>query len=285
MDQACQFAEQCLRMQNFSIAPAEIVRGLLAHRSLLSELTKREILGRYKGSVLGGLWTIFQPIMMLTVYTLVFSVIFKARWGETSTSRIEFALMLFVGLMIYNFFAECIGRAPVLVLSNANYVKKVVFPLELLPWVSIGSALFNLVTSCAVWTTVYIAVNGLPAPAALLLPLVLVPLILSVLGISWILSSLGVFLRDVSQVVGVFISALMFLSPIFYPVKMFPADYQWLLVINPLTPVIESARDLLLLGRMPDWIVWTESLFVGALVAWVGFAWFQKTRKGFADVL
>lgn len=186
---------------------------------------------------------------MLAVYTFVFSVVFQARWGAGSESKTEFALLLFAGLMMFNLFAECINRAPSLILSNTNYVKKVVFPLEILPAVTLLSALFHGLISLGVWLLAYL-VFGLPHATALYLPLIVLPFVLFILGLSWALASLGVFLRDVSQFIGVVTMTLMFLSPIFYPATALPEDYRHLLYLNPLTPVIEQTRDVLFWGKL-----------------------------------
>jgi lipopolysaccharide transport system permease protein len=236
--------------------------------------------------MLGIFWSLANPIFMLAVYTFVFSVVFKARWGAGgSDSKTEFALVLFAGLMVFNLFAECIGRAPGLILANVNYVKKVVFPLEVLPWVSMGSALFQFVVSLGVWLVAYGLLFGVPHWQVLLLPLVVLPLVLFVMGLSWALASLGVYLRDVGQIIGVLITVLMFLTPIFYPASALPAAYQPLMFLNPLTAPIEMARDLMYWGKLPS-LSLLAVYGAGALgFALLGFAWFQKTRKGFADVL
>ncbi len=272
-------------MQHFSTAPKEMVASLLRNRNLIKALVKREVIGRYRGSVLGIFWSFFNPVLMLAVYTFVFSVIFKARWNGSSDSKTEFALILFAGLIVFNLFAECISRAPGLILANTNYVKKVVFPLEILPWVSLGSALFHTLISIGVWLIAYVILFGLPHVTALMLPLVFIPLLLFIIGISWSLASLGVYLRDVSQFIGVITTILMFLSPIFYPVTALPEAYRPFLYLNPLTFIIEQVRDVLFWGELPD-MTTLVAYGVGAiLVAWLGFIWFQKTRKGFADVL
>ena len=222
---------------------------------------------------------------MLAVYTFVFSVVFRAKWGGGNGSRTEFALILFVGMIVFNLFAECFTRAPGLILSNVNYVKKVVFPLEILPWVALGSAMFHTLVSIAVWFAAYLISFGLPHPTVLFLPLIFIPLCMFVLGLSWGLSSLGVFLRDVSQLVGILVTVLMFLSPIFYPVTALPEAYRPLLYLNPLLPAIEQARAVLYFGQAPNWLMLGVYYLATASLCWVGFAWFQKTRKGFADVL
>lgn len=259
--------------------------SLHRNRDLVKSAIKREVLGRYRGSVLGVLWSLFNPLLMLAVYTFVFSYVFKARWGAANNSKSEFALVLFAGITVFNLFAECITRAPGLVVSNPNYVKKVVFPLEVLPWVNLGAALFHAAISFCVWFVAYLVFNGIPHFSAIYLPLTLFPLLLMVMGFSWALASLGVYLRDVSQFIGIVISVLMFLSPIFYPASSLPEDVRPLLYLNPLTQIIEQTRDALVWGKAPDFTSLGYYTLISLLVAWAGFAWFQKTRKGFADVI
>jgi lipopolysaccharide transport system permease protein len=272
-------------MQIFLIHPVEIARSAWRNRDLVGTLIHREVIGRYRGSYMGLVWSFLNPMLMLCVYTFVFSVVFKSRWNPASSSKVEFALVLFAGLIVFNVFSECIGRAPTLILNNANYVKKVVFPLEILPWVALGSAAFHAAVSVVVWLLAYVVLVGMPHATALLLPLVLFPLVLLVMGLTWFLAALGVYLRDVSQFVGILTTVLLFVSPVFYPATALPPAYGALLVLNPLTPVIEAARDVMYWGKLPDATAWLTTLLISALVGWLGFAWFQKTRKGFADVI
>lgn len=272
-------------MQHYSISPNEMVASFWRNRGLIMAMVKREVIGRYRGSILGICWSFFNPILMLAVYTFVFSVVFKARWGTTGDSKTEFALVLFSGLIIFNLFAECINRAPTLILGNQNYVKKVVFPLEILPWVVFGSAMFHAVISLIVWLAAFAVLFGVPHITTLLLPLILFPLALLIIGISWILASLGVYLRDVAQFTGIITTVLMFLSPIFYPVHALPEAYRSFLLLNPLLPAIEQTRNALFWGKGIDMVVLGCYFVAATCIAWIGFAWFQKTRKGFADVL
>jgi lipopolysaccharide transport system permease protein len=272
-------------MQHFSASPSEMLASFWRNRSLARALVQREVLGRYRGSVMGLLWSFFNPVLMLIVYTFVFSVVFKIRWNGGGDSKVEFALILFSGLIVFSLFSECFNRAPSLILANVNYVKKVVFPLEILPWVALGSALFHALVSLGVWLIAYLIFFGVPPITVLLLPLVLFPLLLFIMGISWALASLGVYLRDVSQFVGVATSVLMFVSPIFFPASALPAAYRQVLLINPLALPIEQARDVLFWGKVPDPVDWSIHSLGAVLIAWIGFAWFQKTRRGFADVL
>lgn len=262
-----------------------MLASLWRNRELIVALTVREVVGRYRGSFIGLLWSFINPLFMLAVYTFVFGVIFKSRWSVATDSKTEFALVLFVGLLVYNLFGECVNRAPGLILANVNYVKKVVFPLEILPWVTLCTALFHMLVSLLVWLVFYAFFFGVPHGTVLLLPVMLLPFVLLIMGATWWLSSLGVYLRDVSQVITVITMALMFLAPIFYPQASIPVNYQHLLSLNPVTTPINEARDLLFWGKLPDITTYGLYFFCSAGIAWLGFAWFQKTRKGFADVI
>jgi len=233
---------------------------------------------------MGLMWSLFHPILMLAVYTFVFSVIFNARWGGTG-NRIEFAIMVFVGMIVHGFFAECVSRAPGLILGNPNFVKKVIFPLEVIPWTTLGVALFHAGISTLVLLAFSLLVRGELPWTAFLLPVVLLPLAFITLGSCWFLASLGVYIRDVGQIMGILTTVLLFLSPVFYPVTALPPEFAIVFHINPLTSPIEQARGVLILGHLPDWWSWTTSFVAGIAVAWAGLWWFQKTRRGFADVL
>ena len=265
---------------------AALARSLWRHRELILQMARREVIGRYRGSIMGLAWSFFNPVMMLVVYTFVFSVVFKARWGAgADESKTGFAIVLFVGMIVYGLFAEMVNRAPLLILSNVNYVKKVIFPLEILPVVSMGAALFHTFISLGVLLAAILLINGSMAWTAIFFPLVILPLLIATLGIAWFLASLGVFVRDVGQTVIIFTTALMFISPVFYPVSALPEKFQAWLMLNPLTFVIEQSRAVMIIGKLPDWSGLGIYSLISLFVAWAGFWWFQKTRKGFADVL
>lgn len=272
-------------MQHFSTNPIEMVASLWRNRELIQALTRREVLGRYRGSIFGLLWSFFNPVFMLIIYTFVFSVVFKSRWPGGGESKTEFALVLFIGLIVINIFAECINRAPSLILSNVNYVKKVVFPLEILPFIGLISALFHGGISLGVWLLVYLVIFGMPPVTAFYLPLIVLPFILFIMGLSWALASLGVYLRDIAQIIGMVTTVLMFISPIFYPVTALPEEYRDILYFNPLTVVIEQSRAVMYFGVEPDFGLLALYLPATIIVCWAGYFCFQRTRKGFADVL
>ena len=263
-----------------------LARSIHKNRQLILQLAKREVVGRYKGSLLGMTWSFFNPVLMLAVYTFVFSVAFKARWGAGGDDgKAQFALVLFVGLMVHGLWSEVLNRAPALVLADANLVKKVVFPLEILPFVSVLGALFHCMISLGVLLIAILCFNGYLHWSVILAPVVFMPLLVLTTGLAWILSSLGVYLRDVSQTVSIITTVTMFLAPVFYPVTALPEHMQGWLLLNPLTFIIEQARNVLIWGKAPDWAGLSIYMLVAICVAWAGYGWFQKTRRGFADVL
>lgn len=272
---------------NQPISVMSLADSLWRNRQLIIQMSKREIVGRYKGSVMGLAWSFFNPVFMLVVYTFVFSEIFKSRWGGAGAdgSKTEFAVLLFVGMIVQGFFAEMLNRAPSLILNNINYVKKVVFPIEILPIAAMISTLFHSVVSLCVLLIAFFTFNGFLHWTIIFIPFVLFPLVVITIGLSWMLSSLGVFLRDVGQTIVIVTTILMFLSPVFYPVTAVPEQFRPFIMANPLTFIIEQSRNILIWGFQPDWIGLLNYSLVAFVVFFLGYVWFQKTRKGFADVL
>lgn len=264
---------------------ANFLKTFVLHRHLIWQMSRREVVGRYRGSVMGILWSFFNPVFMLTIYTFVFSVVFKAKWGAGSDSKTDFAMILFAGLIVFNLFAETVTRAPSLILSNVNYVKKVVFPLEILPVVSILSSCFHTLVSIGVLILFRLIVGSGFSLTTALFPVIIAPLLLLSLGISWFLAALGVYLRDVSQTIGLAMTALMFISPIFFPITALPEKYRGFVYLNPLTFIIEQGREVLIFSHFPDWGGLLIYYAFGCVTALLGFVWFQKARMGFADVL
>ncbi len=264
-----------------------LANSLWRNRQLIVQMTKREVVGRYKGSAMGLTWSFFNPVFMLVVYTFVFSEIFKSRWGGVGGdgSKTQFAIVLFVGMIVISLFSEVLNRAPSLILSNVNYIKKVVFPIEILPVVAMGAALFHSFVSLGVLLIAFALFNGHIQWTIIFIPLVLLPLVILTLGFTWMLASLGVFLRDVSQTIGIITTVLMFLAPVFYPITAVPERFRPFIMANPVTFIIEQARMVLIWGHLPNWVGLAIYTLVAIVVAWLGYALFQKTRKGFADVL
>lgn len=260
---------------------------LLQNPYLIWQLAKRDVASRYRGSMLGLLWSFGRPVLMLAVYTFVFSVIFKVRWhqGDVQDNRVNFAIVLFAGLIVHGLLAECMTRAPTLVLSNVNYVRKVIFPLDSLTYVMLVSALFHTGISFIVMLAAQLIFVGLPPLTFLLLPLVLLPMIPLCLATGWILSSIGVFLRDIGEISAIMVTILLFLSPIFFPVQQFPEQLRFLLYYNPLTLIIEAVRDVAVFGRQPDWLGLGLYTALATLLAQAGFWLFNKSRRGFSDVM
>lgn len=271
---------------HYSASPTRLFQSLWMHRHLLWQLTRREIIGRYRGSTLGLLWSFFNPLLMLTVYTFVFSVVFKMRWNiDGDESKSQFATVLFVGIILHSVLAECFTRAPNLITHNVNYVKRVIFPLELLPIVTMGTALFHSLISFAVLCVALLLLNQVLHWTLILTPLVIFPFVLLLLGISWVLAAVGVYLRDIGHIMTMLVMVFMFLAPIFYPLSMIPENLQFWIFFNPLTSVIEQTRTIVIFGEMPNWKHWLTYLVIALPTALVGFSFFQKARRGFADAL
>lgn len=263
-----------------------LYRTAVKNKSLLLQFVKRNIAVRYRGSMLGLVWSFVQPLMMLCVYTFVFSVVFKARWGvDMGGGRGAFAIIMFCGMALFNIFAESVNLCCGVIVSNPNFVKKVIFPLEMLPLAQIvstfilGTIWFILLFLGAVF------IFGKISFTMLLLPLVLLPLFFFTLGVSYFVASLGVYMRDTSYLVQVVLQVLFFMTPIFYPIQAVPERFRWPLQLNPLTVLIEEARKVFLYGQLPDWKFLGVAFLISLIVLQLGFVWFNKTKKGFADVL
>lgn len=263
------------------------ITSLCSNARLLRDLTWREISGRYRGSWLGISWSVLQPLLMLAVYTFVFSVVFGAKWSASAVpaGKFDFALFVFVGVLLHAILGEAITRSSTLVVGNANYVKKVIFPLEILPVTVIGAAAFHAVIAIAILLAGVVLLGGGLHWTVLWLPLLVLPLLVLSLGLAWGLAALGVFLRDTAQVTGVLASVLMFMAPVFYPVSALPVEMRGWLYLNPLTFVIEQARAVIFAGQAPDLPMLALFSGISLLVAQGGYWFFQKSRNGFADVL
>lgn len=259
---------------------------LFRHRALILQMARRDIAGRYRGSVMGVLWSLINPLLMLAIYTFVFSVVFKARWqtgGEQSHA--DFAVILFAGVIVHSLFAEIATKAPTLITSNPSYVKRVVFPLEILPAVGLLSALFQAGISLMVLLGAQLLMAGSIPFTAPLVVVVWLPLLVFSLGTSWWLAALGVYIRDIAQAIGVVLTVLLFISPAFFSIESLPEALRPWVRLNPLTLPMEQSRDVLIWGRMPDWGDWGIYTAAMLVFAWLGFAWFQSIRRGFADVI
>ena len=257
----------------------------LRHPSLTIELTRRDILGRYRGASFGLLWSLISPFLMLGVYTMAFGYILKSRWPGTTGNTADFAMLLFLGLITHNFFAECLIRAPTLISGNVNLVKKIVFPLDILAWTVVLSALFHAFTNALVFLLLNFLLRGELQPTVILLPLVFLPLGLVALGVVWMASALSVFLRDIAQITPVVATAMLFLSSAIVPVQTLPERYQRVFALNPLTFIINQVREVAFWGRLPNFAGLAIYTVAALAVAYAGFAVFQKNRRGFADVL
>lgn len=262
----------------------ELFTTLWRHRSLVIELTKREFSGKYRGSFGGVFWSFVQPLFLLSVYTIAFGVILKTRWGFSGGTT-EYAFMLFAGLIILNSFSEVLAKSSTLITDNPNFVKKVVFPLELLPVVTVAAALVHAFIGVGVWFLGYIALFGLPHITAILFPLVLICLVPVLLGLGWLLSAMGVLLKDIKQLTGLLNHTLLFLTPIFYSIETAPPALQKLLMLNPLTFIVGQFRQVLFYGHMLAITNMLLYLAAASLFAWLALAFFKRLRPSFADLV
>jgi lipopolysaccharide transport system permease protein len=261
-------------------------RSILGHRSLILRMVDREFTQRFRGSLLGALWAIITPLLTALVYTFVFSTVFNARWGTSpEDNQTSFTVILLTGLVIHGIFAELISRAPAIVLSNPNYVKRVVFPLEILPIIALGTALINAGVGMAIVVLLNLVLTHTIQPTILLLPLVLFPYLLFVTGLVLFLGATGVYVRDLSQIVGFLVTVSLFLTPIFYPISAVPQSFQHFMWFNPLTFIVEQTRGIVLFGTLPHWKGLAIYTAASAVLLSIGFWWFQRMRNGFADVL
>ena len=268
-----------------SYNPLSLVLLPWHYRELVLPLARRRILSRYRGSVLGVLWAVLNPLFMLAIYTFIFSVVFQAKWGADPGSRSGFALFLFSGLILYSVFSECVNEAPSLLITNKLYIRQLVFPTEVLAWISVLGSLFHLVVNWMILTLFYSVVIGAPSFSVLYLPLTAIPIVLLSLGAVWFISSIGIYLRDLGHVVGLLTTALLFLSPIFYPASAVPAAFRAYYSFNPFVHILENSRMVLLHGSPPAWESLIISILGSWLFAWLGYIWFMKAKKGFSDVI
>ncbi len=257
----------------------------LRHAGLIGQFAAREIQARYRQSWLGSLWVVLTPLLMLAVYTFVFRNVFQLRWGTTAESNLSFAVRLYAGLAVFNFFAECVSRAPRLILEQPHLVKKVVFPLEVLPWVNVAAGLVHLVTAFAVLMVLRLLDAGHIPLTAVTLPLVWLPLVPLTVGLGWWLAAVGAFVRDVGQVVVMVVSLMLFLSPIFFPIEALPEWIRGWAFINPMALIITETRHVLIDGLWPSWGGLALNLAACVLMAALGAAFFRAARTGFADVV
>lgn len=259
---------------------------LWKHAYLIKQFTVRDLWSRYKGSYLGILWSFVFPLLMLVIYTFVFSVVFESKWGtNVGESKVDFAIILFAGMIVFGLFSEVVNRAPGIIVSNVNYVKKVVFPLEIFPIVLLSTAFIQFSISCGILLFAILVFKQIIPWTVVFIPLVVFPLCLISLGLAWILSAVGVYLRDIGQILNVGVTALLFLSPIFYPVSAVPEKFRAMFQYNPLSYIVEDFRRVAIWGQMPHWGNWLLWSGIGLIFSMVGFYLFKKLRKGFADVL
>ncbi len=268
-----------------STSLVHLLHSVISHRELIWNMTRRSIAGRYRGSLFGFLWSFINPLLMLAIYTFAFSVVFQAKWGLENESHLDFALILFASLTVFNLFGDLLREAPVIILGQSNFVKKVVFPLEILPVISLATAAVNSVISLGIFIMIYGAVHMTLHWTMIFLPVVIFPLALIGLGLSYFIASIGVFFRDLGHLMGHVVTILLFTSPVFFSIERIPEKFRIIMMLNPVAYILESARLVMVYGRLPEWEILAAYSVGGLVLLLAGYWWFQKTRKGFADVI
>ena len=269
-------------MSTITLNPLAIAGGLARHRYLLGQLVRRDVLLRYRGAMFGVLWIFLSPLLMLAIFAFVFGHIFQARWPE-QREGLPFWLILYCGLIVFNVFGETVSRATAAVRSYPAYVKKIIFPLDILPLVPLGAALTHAAFNFLILVAA-MAITGNLSAGILLFPLLLLPVVLLGIGASWFLAAWGVFIKDMSQIVPLFVQMLLFLSPVFYPASAVPPGLTFLYDANPLGAPIEAVRAAAF-GLPVPWSAWATALTAGVAAAILGHAFFQHSRDEFADAL
>lgn len=249
-------------------------------------LARRDVIGRYRGSILGLAWSFLQPLFMLLVYIFVFGIVFELKWGvDPQFGEKEFGVILFSGLILHRLLSECLVRSPTIIVSNAQFVKKVVFPLEVFPLMVVSTSVFHFLIGFLLLMVFNVLAHFTFPLTFFLAPVVLAPIVILALGLSLFLAATGVFVRDIGQLTGVLATVLLFMCPIFYPLEKVPQELRWLLYLNPLTFVVESFRDVVIFGRAPQWGGLAVYYLIACTVFYGGYRWFFRTRPAFADVV
>lgn len=263
----------------------KLISNIFENKSLLKQLCIRDFSARYKSGYLGVAWTIVNPLMMLALYSFVFVAVFKMRWGIEDTTGNSFILLLFTGILVHGFFCEFVARAPTLITSNPAYVKKVVFPLELLPVMPLLGAMVNFIVGMLLVIIMQLWINEILYSTIFLLPVIFIPFVIMLIGISYIFSALGVYFRDLTQMSGIVCTIAMFASPVLFPLDAVPENYRMLLYFNPITLIVEQVREIVILGVIPNLIYTLIYSIVAVSILCFGVIWFKVLKKGFSDVL
>jgi lipopolysaccharide transport system permease protein len=258
---------------------------LIINKSLIISLAKKDIISRYRGSMLGILWSFFNPLLMLGLYTFFFRFVFKAKWPDVGDTNADYAVMLFAGLVVHAFASDIISRSAGIISNNSNLVKKVVFPIEIMPWVVLISSMFHTFISLIVLYAFYLFSGGDIIWTNIFIPIVFIPMALLFTGASYFISSVGVYIRDIEQLMGTITTLLLFTSTVFFSIETIPDKIRPLIYLNPITEIVNELRNVLVYGKLPSLLSLSIYSFIGFLVFYLGYLFFIKLKKGFADIL
>lgn len=264
---------------------APFLSHVWVNRHLLAMMVKRAVSSRYKNSFIGVAWLVINPLIKLSIYTLVFHQILNVKWGAQEQTGPQFALYIYIGMIAFNVFSESMLAAPHVIVAHRNMIKKIDFPIEILPWVHFCTAVCDALIGFGIWLLAYLVINGMPYVTVLLLPLVFLPFLLITMGLNWMISASSVFIKDVNQMVQFGVAALLFISPIFYPLSAVPGFLHSVMLLNPLSFEIEMLRAILLDGAIPSIRYYLAYLAVGITLYYLGYRSYKSVQDEFADVL
>lgn len=264
---------------------APFLSHVWVNRHLLAMMVKRAVTSRYKNSLFGVAWIVINPLIKLSIYTLVFHQILNVKWGTQEQTGPQFALYIYIGMIAFSVFSESMLAAPHVIISHRNMIKKIDFPIEILPWVHFFTAVCDALIGFTIWILAYFIINGVPPVTVLLLPIVFLPFLLITMGLNWIVTASCVFVKDLTQIVQFGITALLFISPIFYPLSAVPGFLRSLMLLNPLSFEIEMLRGILIDGVIPPLSYYAMYLAIGIALYYLGYRYYKSVQDEFADVL
>lgn len=273
-------------LRTLGIGPLAPMFALFKNWNLLKRVTTQELATRYRESFLGPFWALLVPLAQLAVFTFIFGSVLKSRWPGVNHATLDFPLNLFCGIIIYTMLAETLTRSATIMVDNVTYIKRVVFPVEILPVSAVVVSAVNFLAAF-ILLVIFFAFSRLEIPlvAILMMPVILAPFFVMLAGLAWLIAATGVYLRDIRHAIGPVMSLMMFLSPVLFPIASIPEQYRIFIYLNPVAVPVEQMRLVLMQGGWPDFYVVGIYALISWVIAWGGHAWFSILRRGFADVV
>jgi lipopolysaccharide transport system permease protein len=254
-------------------------------RELFRAILTRELQVRFRGSVFGWAWAILSPLVMLSIYTLVFAGALKVGGSHSDGGRFDYAFSIFVGLVVFSFFSEIAYRAPLLLAEHKHIIRRSIFPPQILAWIAVARGGVYMLIALGVLLAGQLLINQSIHWSWLALPFILLPLCLSLLGIVWILSTIGALTSDLNHLIISIIPVAMFATPVFYEAGNVPEAWRWVLYLNPLTSIIEMMRTVILRGEWPDMLTYAASLVAALVLFYAGRTLFMRKKTILVDII